>query len=183
MTQWNRDAKEMTQGEDGTYPVVRIDEHQFGYFSDTDQDTDVEYVEYVLASTTLTKYTYNATGTPITYDLSRPDEEQILSLYVQNINQGTSTFYYFDEHGAALDASSPLVDVKYIKAQIIVNIDPYRSPGNLCFVRVLLHETKIICSLFQAHNSSTSQRRFFAGAGFDMGSIFLFLVSSFVGYV
>jgi type II secretory pathway pseudopilin PulG len=129
MTQWNRDAKEMTQGEDGTYPVVRIDEHEFGYFSDTDQDTNVEYVEYILASTTLTKYTYNATGTPAVYDFSQPDEEQILSLFVQNINQGTSTFLYFDETGAALSSTSPLVDVKYIQAQIIVNIDPFRSPG------------------------------------------------------
>lgn len=129
MTQWNRDAKEMTQGEDGTYPVVRIEEHEFGYFSDTDQDENVEYVEYILASTTLTKYTYNATGTPPVYDFSAPDEEQILSLFVQNINQGTPTFLYFDENGTALNSSSPLVNVKYIQAQIIVNIDPFRSPG------------------------------------------------------
>jgi len=129
MTQWNRDAKEMTQGEDGTFPVAVIEEHKLGYFSDTDQDTSVEYVEYILASTTLTKYTYNATGTPAVYDFSSPDEAQTLSLFVQNINQATSTFFYFDETGAALSSTSPLVRVKYIKAQIIVNIDPFRSPG------------------------------------------------------
>jgi len=50
-------------------------------------------------------------------------------LFVQNINQATSTFFYFDETGAALTAASPLVSVKYIKMQIIVNIDPFRSPG------------------------------------------------------
>ena len=129
MTQWNRDAKEMIQAEDGTYPLVTVEEHRLGYFSDTDQDETVEYVEYILASTTLTKYTYNATGTPVAYDFTTPDTEEILSLYVQNINQSTSTFYYYDDMGNQLSSTSPIVDVKYIRAQIIVNIDPFRSPG------------------------------------------------------
>lgn len=129
MTQWNRDAKEMISAEDGTFPVAVINEHHFGYFSDTDQDESVEYVEYILASTTLTKFTYNATGTPPVYNFSTPDSSQILSEYVQNILQGTTTFQYFDNTGTQLSSTSPLVDVRYIKAQIIVNIDPVRSPG------------------------------------------------------
>jgi len=129
MTQWNRDTKEMLVAEDGTFPLAVIEEHKLGYFSDTDQDLNVEYVEYILASTTLTKYVYNATGTPATYDFTTPDTQETLSLFVQNLNQSTSTFFYFDETGAALSSTSPLVDVKYIKAQIIVNIDPFRSPG------------------------------------------------------
>lgn len=129
VTQWNRDAKEMTTAEDGTYPVAVIDEHHFGYYSDTDKDESVEYVEYILASTTLTKYTYNPSGSPSTYDLTTPDGEQTLSLYVQNIIQSTSTFMYYDDMGNKLSSTSPIIDVKYIKAQIIVNIDPVRSPG------------------------------------------------------
>lgn len=129
MTQWNRDVKEMTVGEDGTYPIAVIDEHRLGYYSDTDQDDSVEYVEYILNSTTLSKYTYNAVGSPAVYTLSTPDSEEILSLYVQNINQATSTFFYFDNAGNQLASTSPIVDVRYIRAQIIVNIDPLRSPG------------------------------------------------------
>ncbi|MCD5381028.1 MAG: prepilin-type N-terminal cleavage/methylation domain-containing protein [Candidatus Pacebacteria bacterium] len=129
MTQWNRDVKEMTTAEDGTYPVAVIEEHRFGYYSDTDQDSSVEYVEYVLATTTLTKYKYNATGTPAAYSTTTPDSIETLSLYVQNINEATSTFTYFDNAGLQLSSTSPIVDVKYIKAQIIVNIDIARSPG------------------------------------------------------
>lgn len=140
MTEWNRDAKEMTTAEDGNYPVKVIDEHRFGYYSDTDQDDAVEYVEYVLATTTLTKYTYNPSGSPAVYDLTSPDTEKILSLYVQNINQGTSTFFYFDNAGTQLSSTSPIIDVKYIKAQLIVNIDPVRSPGSLCSGLVLPQE-------------------------------------------
>lgn len=127
--QWNHDVKEMTTAEDGTYPVAVIEPHRLGYYSDTDRDAEVEYVEYVLASTTLTKYTYQATGTPVTYDTSAPDKIEILSLYVQNAEQGTSTFFYYDNSGAQLSSTSPLIAVRYIQAQLIVNIDPKRNPG------------------------------------------------------
>tara|TARA_B100002051_G_scaffold273287_1_gene311753 strand:- start:9333 stop:9947 length:615 start_codon:yes stop_codon:yes gene_type:complete len=129
MTQWNRDAKEMTVAEDGTYPVAVIDEHHFGYYSDTDQDDSVEYVEYILDETTLNKFTYDPTGNPPVYDLTSPDATTTLSLYVQNILQGTSTFLYFDNAGNQLSSTSPIIDVRYIAAQLIVNIDPIRAPG------------------------------------------------------
>jgi type II secretory pathway pseudopilin PulG len=129
MTQWNRDAKEMTTGEDGSFPIAVIDQHRFGYYSDTDQDNMVEYVEYVLASTTLNKYSYNPVGSPATYNLTTPDSVQTLSFYVQNISQGTSTFMYFDNAGNKLSSTSPIINVRYIQAQMIVNIDQGRSPG------------------------------------------------------
>jgi len=127
--QWNRDVKEMTTAEDGTWPVAIIDEHTLGYYSDTDQDDSVEYVEYVLASTTLRKFTYNATGSPATYDLTTPDSEEILSEYVRNIEQATSTFFYFDNNGSQLASTSPIINVRYIQMQLVVNIDPIRNPG------------------------------------------------------
>lgn len=127
--QWNRDAKEMTTAEDGTFPVAVIEDHRFGYFSDTDQDLTIEYIEYILSGTTLKKYTYNPTGSPAVYDFSNPDIEETLSLYVQNINQSFPTFTYFDANGSVLTSTSPLVDVRYIKAQVVVNIDPNRFPG------------------------------------------------------
>lgn len=129
VTQWYRDVREMVIGEDGTYPIAVIDEHRFGYYSDTDQDDSVEYVEYVLATTTLSKYTYNATGNPALYDLLNPDLKEDLSYYVQNINQATSTFFYYDNAGNQLSSTSPIIDVRYIEMQLIVNIDPIKSPG------------------------------------------------------
>jgi hypothetical protein len=129
MNQWVRDVREITGGEDGSYPVAVMGEHEFGYYSDTDLDESVEYVRYELSSTTLRKFTYNATGTPATYNLGSPDKVEELSFYVQNISQGTSTFLYFDNAGTQLSSTSPVVDVRYIQAQVIVNIDGYRFPG------------------------------------------------------
>ncbi len=129
MVEWSHDTKEMTVAEDGNYPIVIIDENRFGYYSDIDQDSSVEYVEYILSGTTLTKYIYNPVGSPAVYSLASPDSEKTLSLFVQNIDQGVPTFLYFDNNGAQLNSASPVIEVKYIKAQIIVNVDPIKSPG------------------------------------------------------
>lgn len=129
ITQWNRDAKEMTTGEDGTWPMAILEEHRLGYYSDTDADDSVEYVEYILSSTTLRKFTYNPSGSPVSYDLTTPDQEEILSLYVRNIEEGNPTFTYFDNAGTQLSSTSPAINVRYIQMSLTVNIDPVRNPG------------------------------------------------------
>jgi len=129
VTQWNRDVKEMTTGEDGNWPISVITEHRLGYYSDTDQDDSVEYVEYVLVDTTLRKFIYNPIGSPATYNKTTPDSVEVLSEHVQNIGQATSTFFYFDNAGNQLTSASPIIDVRYIQMQLIVNIDPVRNPG------------------------------------------------------
>lgn len=129
MNRFIRDVREMTYAEDGTFPVSQMEDNLVGFYSDIDKDDTVEYVEYELIDTVLYKRTYNAVGTPPTYDFTTPDETVILSEYVQNIDQATSTFFYYDTNNAPLSGSSLLTDVRYFRAQIIVNIDPIRSPG------------------------------------------------------
>lgn len=129
ITQWNRDAKEMITAENGTWPLAIIEPHRMGYYSDTDQDDSVEYVLYELSGTTLTKSVFNPSGIPVSYDLTAPDQVETLSTFVQNINQATSTFFYFDNSGNQLTAASPILNVRYIQMQLIVNIDPVRNPG------------------------------------------------------
>jgi hypothetical protein len=125
-----RDIREMTFADNGTFPLARMDDHIIGFYSDIDRDNSVEYVEYELDTTILTKRIYNATGSPAEYDTSSPDESLILSEYVQNIIQGTSTFLYYDTNGGLMATSSEAVtDVRYITIQLIVNIDPIRNPG------------------------------------------------------
>ncbi len=127
---WLSDAREMAYSDTGTFPIAVIQPHRFGFYTNTDQDLSVEYVEYVLTGTTIYKNIYEASGTPPVYNLVTPDRVEILSEYVQNIVQGTSTFLYFDSAGAALTPPSALLtDVRYIDTKIIVNIDPVRSPG------------------------------------------------------
>lgn len=129
VTKLTRDLREMTYAENGTFPVAEIEEHLLGFYSDVDKDDNVEYIEYELSGTTLYRRTHNPTGSPPTYDFGTPDTTEIVSEYVQNISQATSTFFYYDSDGTELDAAALLTDVRYVKAQIIVNIDPIHSPG------------------------------------------------------
>jgi type II secretory pathway pseudopilin PulG len=123
-----RDIREMTFADDGTFPIERMEDHRIGFYSDIDRDNSVEYVEYQLSTTTLSKMIYGATGNPPVYGTT-PESTHILSEYVQNLTQGTSTFYYFDSEGNPVTTSSDITDIVYIAAQIIVNIDPVRDPG------------------------------------------------------
>lgn len=125
-----RDIREMTFADDGTFPLARMEDNLVGFYSDIDRDDSVEYIEYELATTTtLTKRVYNASGSPVSYDTSMPDETIILSDYVQNLNQATSTFYYFDTAGNPATATTSVTDISYIQVKVIVNIDPVRDPG------------------------------------------------------
>ena len=125
-----RDALEMVPAQDGTFPVVVREADRFGFFSDTDQDDGIEYVEFSCSgSSTLIKATHEPTGYPASYDLSTPDRVVTLSRYVQNQTQGTSTFFYYDDSGSLLGGGALLTDVHYVQARLIINVDPFRSPG------------------------------------------------------
>lgn len=123
-----RDMREMTFADDGTFPLAVMGPNNVGFYSDVDRDNSVEYIEYELATTTLIKRIYGATGNPPVYG-TVPEETHILSEYVQNLNQSTSTFYFYDRNGALATASTTVTDIVYLGAQIIVNIDPVRDPG------------------------------------------------------
>jgi prepilin-type N-terminal cleavage/methylation domain-containing protein len=124
-----RDIREMTYGDNGSYPLVEMGTSTIGFYSDIDRDYSVEFVRYRLVGTTLYKYVYNATGTPLTYGTTTPDETYTISLYVRNVSQATSTFRYYMEDGVLANASTTVTDIRYVEMAAIINIDPNRSPG------------------------------------------------------
>jgi prepilin-type N-terminal cleavage/methylation domain-containing protein len=127
---WVRDAREMTFGADGAFPITRAENHRLGFYSDIDKDFSVEYIEYRLSTTTLYKYIYEPTGSPPVYSTTTPTRTEILSEYVQNIPQSQLTFRYYTESGVLIANPSAMIsDIRYIRMNLIVNIDPARSPG------------------------------------------------------
>jgi hypothetical protein len=130
MTAWTGDAREMVFSANGTFPVARMGSTTMGFYSDIDSDNMVEYVEYRLATTTLYKFVYSPVGSPPTYPTTTPEAVFTLSEFVQNASQNIPIFQYYNRNGTLLSSTSSLLtDVRYIRAQIIVNIDPIRSPG------------------------------------------------------
>lgn len=126
---WTQDAREMLTSAEGAWPIAIMEPHRMAFYSDVDRDDTIELVIYTLASTTLYKYTYEPTGSPLSYSTSSPSVTYVLSEYVQNLTQASSTFQYYDTNGVQLSVGDLLTDVRYVRAGIIVNIDPIRSPG------------------------------------------------------
>lgn len=127
---WVRDAREMTFGANGAFPIGRAENHRMGFFSDIDKDLSVEYVEYRLSTTTLYKDTYEPTGNPPVYSTTTPTRTEILSEYVQNLSQGQVTFRYYNDSGTLIASPAAMIsDIRYMRINLIVNIDPARSPG------------------------------------------------------
>ncbi len=131
MGTWVRDAREMTSGANGAFAIVRAGTSTIGFYGDIDKDNSIEYVEYSLGtSTTIRKYTYNPTGYPATYSTTTPSSVEILSEYVQNGRQSVDIFKYYNSSGALIASPQAMLsDITYITMNIIVNIDPLRSPG------------------------------------------------------
>jgi prepilin-type N-terminal cleavage/methylation domain-containing protein len=124
-----RDLREMTFSDNGTFPLVSMGSTTVGFYSDIDRDNSVEYVTYTLASTTLTKRIYNATGNPPVYSTTTPESTHIISEYVQNALQGIPIFVYYNNDGDIVSATSTVTDIRYVQVSVIVNIDPIRDPG------------------------------------------------------
>jgi len=124
-----RDMREMTYSDDGTYPLATMSTSSIGFYSDIDRDNSVEYVKYVLSGTTLYKYVYNATGSPPVYGTTTPNETYVVSEYVRNNTQATSTFQYYIDGGLPATGTSTVTDVRYIQTTLIINVDPGRTPG------------------------------------------------------
>ena len=131
MGTWVRDAREMTSGANGAFAIARAGTSTIGFYGDIDKDNSIEYVEYSLGtSTTIRKYTYNPTGYPATYSTTSPSSVEILSEYVQNGRQSVDIFKYYNSNGVLIAFPQAMIsDITYITMNIIVNIDPLRSPG------------------------------------------------------
>lgn len=122
-----RDWREMSYAENGTFPIAEIDPHKVGFFSDSNGDGVTEYLEYELVGTTLERRRHNPSGFPPVYNYTTPDEVEIISEHVLNIAKSTSTFFYYDSSGIELDNSALLSDVRYLRSQLIINVDPNRG--------------------------------------------------------
>ncbi len=123
-----RDIREMTFADNGTFPLVIKNNYEIAFYSDIDRDDSVEYVRYVLSTTTLFKQIFEATGTPPTYGVI-PNSVETISEYVQNNIQGLPIFTYYNEMGVPAASTSTVTEIKYVQANVIVNIDPVKDPG------------------------------------------------------
>lgn len=113
----------------GAYPVVSIAPNDLKFYAAVPGSSFVEEVHYFLATTStssaaLYQGIVTPTGDPSVY--TGTEASSTLSRYVQNLALGTSTFTYFDQNGSLVTDYTKIQNVRYVTANIILNVDPNR---------------------------------------------------------
>lgn len=127
-----REIRETLQSENGSYPLARADDQEIIFYADIDDDAEVERARYFLENAELRKGVIQPTdGIPAGY----PESDEEVFTVAQFITNGTEPiFYYYDGNwplsaeGNPLDTPSRLVDTKYMRVFLKVNVNPARVP-------------------------------------------------------
>jgi prepilin-type N-terminal cleavage/methylation domain-containing protein len=118
-----RDAREIDYAVTGAYPLVTMLPYQFSFYSDIDPDNSTEFIVYELATSSLQRTVYSATGTPPLYS-TVPDTVQVLATNLQNALLGIPLFTYYDRTaGVVSDPNDSIIDVRAVGISLHINPD------------------------------------------------------------
>lgn len=122
-----RDLREATYAETGAYPIESIAEDKIVFYADTDTDNAVERITYNLIDGVFYKHVVNPTGNPYAY--IETGATTTISTDVRNQQFDRNVFTYFNALGEQVSATSSPLEVTFITASIVVNVNPDRAPN------------------------------------------------------
>jgi len=120
--------REAAYSDEGAYPVISISENEFSFYSDIDNDASVEKVRLFIENGSFKEGITNSAGSPPTYT-GQPEEINILSEDVRNIEEATKIFTYYGSDGSEIVNYANILDVTFAGIKLIVNINPARLPN------------------------------------------------------
>jgi type II secretory pathway pseudopilin PulG len=121
--------REAAYSSNGAYPILAIGAHEITFYADVDTDPFVERVHYFIQGTSLMRELTDPSGDPLVYGASQVTS--VVSETVRNIEQGITTFTYYDGDGAQVTDYSEIAEVRFIEMNVVVNVDPTRLPNQL----------------------------------------------------
>jgi len=121
-----REIREATFSDVGTYPVINPQDQSFAFYSDVDRDNKIEKIRYFLEDTNFKRGEIEAVGDPLIYR-SVDEIIVIVSDYVRNDTE--EVFTYFNASSTEITDLSQLTDIRLVKTNLVVNIEPNREPG------------------------------------------------------
>ena len=121
--------REASYASNGAYPIVSIAPNDVVFYADVDNDSQIERVHYYVTGLTLYLGVLDPSGDPAVY--VGPETVSSLSDYVHNLDQGVTTFSYFDKNGVQIADFTKIGDVRFVTANVVVNIDPFKLPNQL----------------------------------------------------
>jgi type II secretory pathway pseudopilin PulG len=119
-----KEIREARTGEGGSYILAKAEDYQFSFYSDVDDDLEIEKIRYFIDGTDFKKGVIDPEGTPAVYPEDK-EEIFILSKYVRN---QPPIFKYFNGEGDELPPPARRKDTKLMKVYLVINVDPNRPP-------------------------------------------------------
>lgn len=130
------DARGMRQSDAGAYPIESSDDFSFIFYSDVDNDSATEKVHYYLENSLIKRGVSDPSGTPPSYPAEDEAVTTIAEYVVNDLSQ--PLFYYFNTdyptdqtNNPLATPVSPVADIRLVKADVYVNLDPFRAPDNI----------------------------------------------------
>lgn len=119
--------REATYSGSGAYPVESAGNNNITFYSNIDADAGIERVRYFLNGTDFMKGVIEPAGNPIVYTGS--ETIATTSQYIRNVALGVSVFQYFDTNGALMTVPPSTIDIRYVKINLVVNVNPATMPN------------------------------------------------------
>ncbi len=140
-----REIREAQTSQEGAYPLQVAEDQQIAFYSDVDNDGEVEYVRYYLNGTNLERGIIEPGDPPDVYD-SGTEATRIISEYVQN--GANAIFYYYngdwpsDQVNNPLAPATRLLETRMVEVNLMMNTSPESQSDFDISTRVMIRNLK-----------------------------------------
>ena len=121
-------VREADYSESGSYPIEAVAANSITYYADYDDDGVVERMRYFLSGNDFRRGVVEPTGSPPDYTGT-----EIITTISQYVRNGelpiTDIFRYYDTGGVLMAPPYTLVDIRYVRVNLIVNVNPATLPN------------------------------------------------------
>lgn len=125
-----RTIREASYASDGAYPIVSLANNEIIFYAHINKQSPyAQKVRFYVQGTSLMQGIVEPSGDPPTYTAAETVSK--IADYVQNGTLATSTFSYYDEAGTLMTDLSRIGEVRFIKANVLVDVNVNDQPLRL----------------------------------------------------
>lgn len=118
--------REASYGNDGSYPIKSAATSSVTFYANTNNDTVIERVTYILINKVLYRTIAVPTGNPPSYSSVTIATSTIATPIINNAS--TPVFRYFDKNGAELLGTIDISKISSVRTTAVIDVNVNRAP-------------------------------------------------------
>ncbi|MCK4745098.1 hypothetical protein KAS41_03475 [Candidatus Parcubacteria bacterium] len=131
-----KEIREAAQGGNGDYLLDLVEEQNFSFYGNIDDDDYVEKIRYFLDDYVLKKEVIKPSGDPLEYSAANTTTSTV-ALHINNQTEAIFT-YYDTGNNLISDPISNKSDIRLVHISLKVNVDPNKAPQDY-YVEIEAH--------------------------------------------